>query len=210
MKKRSMVGLAIWALMAALLPGVASADAVGACPGGGGWNLVGLNGVIERDVGNKRDRNGDGYVCQRDNRGLDLDPDDPEYGGTWTVKDNTNRLGRYRVVGEGLNWHDAVDYCESIDAHLVTIESRQEDRRVFRLMPGTWLGATDEAVEDTWVWVTGLPLEPGYTNWAPGEPNDAHDPDWAPDGEDYATYTESGTWNDISGDNDLPFVCESE
>ena len=73
------------------MPGLALAsDPVAGCPRGDSWNLVSIEDVIDRDVGNKNDGNGDGYVCQRDNKGLDLDPDDPNFGGTWTVKDNTN------------------------------------------------------------------------------------------------------------------------
>jgi hypothetical protein len=66
----------------------AGAQPVGGCPSGDSWNLVGLDETLDRDVGNLHDQNGDGFVCQRDNRGLSMKHD----ATTWTVKDNTNPL----------------------------------------------------------------------------------------------------------------------
>jgi hypothetical protein len=83
----------------------------------------------------------------------------------------------------------------------VTIDSAEEDRAVSRLRPDTWLGASDEAQEGVWVWVTGEPFT--YTNWDFGEPNDAG-------GEDCAVYAEFGTWNDVPCTEYWPFVCELE
>ena len=53
-----------------------------------------------------------------------------------------------------------------------------------------WIGYTDAAIEGTWVWSNGDPS--GYTNWAPGEPNES------PPSEDFAILDveESSQWND--------------
>jgi hypothetical protein len=110
----------------------------------------------------------------------------------------------YALFGH-LPWHDAVDHCANIGAHLVTIGSAEENDFVFGLTPNTWLGATDEAVEGVWEWVTGEPFD--YTNWAPGEPNNSGGDESQP--EHYLTWAfpPDGRWNDVP-DGELMFVCE--
>jgi len=76
-----------------------------------------------------------------------------------------------------MTWHEARNFCESLGGHLATITSEAEDNFVYENLGEDspsyhpWLGATDEIIEDTWVWVTGEPWD--YSNWAPqtGEPN---------------------------------------
>ena len=118
----------------------------------------------------------------------------------------------YAIFGDPLPWHDAVDYCANIGAHLVTIGSAEENDFVFGLTPNTWLGATDEAVEGVWEWVTGEPFD--YTNWAPGEPNNCCPPEFcggdACTPEHYLTFWGepfTGQWNDVPG-GESRFVCE--
>ena len=110
----------------------------------------------------------------------------------------------YHVVNEPLTWHEAVAYCEQDGGNLVTINSAEEDQFVYNLAPYGWLGASDEAVEGTWVWVTGEPFS--YTNWAPYEPNNL-------DGvEHYLSYWGDeypGQWNDMPTSVQT-FVCEYE
>lgn len=111
----SRIGASIFAIALALgvSSGVASAndEPVGDCPSGttsdgpdpeaNGWTLTEIGGTIPEDVGNKRDQNGDGYVCQRFTYGLRLkygdydSPPQPVLGdccGYWAVKDNTTPL----------------------------------------------------------------------------------------------------------------------
>lgn len=113
MRRRFVLGLVVGCLSVTMLPGVALAndDPVGGCPTGttndgpdpeaNGWTLMSVNDMIDQDVGNKMDQNGDGYVCQRFNFGLRLkyhrgeydNPPEPVLGdccGYWSVKDNTN------------------------------------------------------------------------------------------------------------------------
>ncbi len=116
---------------------------------------------------------------------------------------------RYEVFEDFVSWHDAVAFCEDIDAHLVTIGSAEENEFVFGLNSFTWLGATDELVEGNWRWVTDEPFS--YTNWAPGEPNNTDG--FPPHGpEHYLTYAfpQDGRWNDVPVHSTLPFICESE
>ena len=57
----------------------------------------------------------------------------------------------------------------SLGAHLATITSETENTFLNASGWDAWIGLTDEAVEGTFVWVTGEPLS--YTNWYPGNPN---------------------------------------
>ena len=115
---------------------------------------------------------------------------------------------QYLYVKIEKNWHEARDYCASRGGHLVTIQDAGENKYIYQLTSGiTWLGATDEVKEGTWVWVTGEPWK--YRNWDKNEPNNANGKT-----EHFLEYSITGpiggsTWNDIpNGDNS--FVCEWE
>jgi hypothetical protein len=89
--------LVVMVLALAAPAGANGQEPVGGCPTGtfnvphpegGGWNLEPNEAMVELDVGNKADQNGDGYICQRFNIGLSN-----KHGfGVWTVKDNNNRV----------------------------------------------------------------------------------------------------------------------
>ncbi|MEW6092981.1 MAG: lectin-like protein [Chloroflexota bacterium] len=113
---------------------------------------------------------------------------------------------KYLFVQIGSTWHQAQDYCMERGGHLVTIQDAEEDQFIFQLTGGnTWLGASDEAQEGTWVWVTREPWN--YQNWDTGEPNNYQI-------ENYLTYQgpasqddePAGDWNDDAGEKN--FVCE--
>jgi hypothetical protein len=82
-------------------------------------------------------------------------------------------------VSSGLNWYEAKDAAaaseyKGLQGHLATFTSLNEETLVVSNFPQivpnyVWLGATDEAVEGDWKWITGEPWS--YTNWDPGEPN---------------------------------------
>ncbi|HTE22428.1 MAG TPA: C-type lectin domain-containing protein [Candidatus Limnocylindria bacterium] len=115
--------------------------------------------------------------------------------------------------GAGINWVDSETAAEGLTkygktGHLVTITSQAENDYVAeRLLGDGWMGATDQAVEGDWRWVSGpengtlfwqgLGGEGGaavggnYSNWASGEPNDSSDEDCA------QFYVDDATWNDL-------------
>ncbi len=62
-----------------------------------------------------------------------------------------------------MTWTEAQDYCASHGGYLATVTSAAENETVKNLVAGGqkaqyWLGATDEAAEETWEWVTGEPF----------------------------------------------------
>lgn len=121
------------------------------------------------------------------------------------VRENPANGHRYQRIDELLVWQDAKLYCEDLGGYLTSITSEDENDFV-RAFPRTtqiWLGGTDERIEGTWEWVSGEPW--GYSNWAPGEPNNLYP-------EHYLIMHSgaTGLWNDYRGIVPRPFVCEWE
>jgi hypothetical protein len=111
-------------------------------------------------------------------------------------------------VKQYLPWHEAKDFCALQGGHLVTIQDDAENTFIFELSSGkTWLGATDEIKEGTWVWVSGEPWE--FKNWDINEPNNFNGGT-----EHFLVFSSDGpkagtTWNDLPEDGNY-FVCEWE
>ena len=100
----------------------------------------------------------------------------------------------YEVYKKNSTWESARARAETLGGHLVTVTSAQEQAAVAKLLPelrGFWIGATDEAREGVWQWVTGEPFD--YANWHPdGQPDNYNG------NENYChIYGENGYWNDI-------------
>jgi hypothetical protein len=86
---------------------------------------------------------------------------------------------------------------------LATITSAEENDFVYKNFAADhvcWLGATDEAEEGKWTWVTGEPF--AFQNWFPGNPGDEEDclvlgnsPDVVENGQRYF-YRFGPQWND--------------
>ena len=109
----------------------------------------------------------------------------------------------YQKFENTVNWTEAQTYCESQGGYLATVTSQEEQQFIFSQL-GTaglvWLGGTDAGHEGTWSWVTNEPWN--YSNWDGGEPNNGYG------NENYLLMNHYGTWNDMSLDNTLWFVCE--
>jgi hypothetical protein len=117
----------------------------------------------------------------------------------WKVADGGNGHW-YQVLAQNLIWPDAKIECEDRGGHLATLTSAGENTFVLsRLGIGPFayqIGAFQpiQACEPgcLWSWVTGEPWD--FTNWFPGEPNDAN----ATVGEDWSVmWGTTGQWNDI-------------
>ena len=114
----------------------------------------------------------------------------------------------YYIFTDLSTWNIAKSKCESMGGHLVTITSAEEEAVLEKYMNFTsktqdaWLGGYKE--NGRWHWVTGEQFT--YTNWFPGEPNDA-------DG--YEFYIETnhdgfGKWNDEDIEITNYYICEWE
>jgi type II secretory pathway pseudopilin PulG len=125
---------------------------------------------------------------------------------------NSTNLGEfngssYYFISDLVSWTEARARAEALGGHLVTFSSAAENSYVSSRFPQTsWIGLTDERIEDNWEWVTGEPYS--YSSWSPLEPNNFQ---WTPAGQDYALTnwaSGSGRWDDQSNDGRHGFVVE--
>ncbi|MEJ7729980.1 MAG: lectin-like protein [Polyangiaceae bacterium] len=75
------------------------------------------------------------------------------------------------LFGPSLTWQASVDACADWGGHLAAVTD--DDELAFVLSQVTqqiWLGASELAQEDVWVWVSGEPW--AYAPWLTGEPNE--------------------------------------
>lgn len=100
---------------------------------------------------------------------------------TWGV--NGHQYGV--VASEGITWTDARAATLALGGNwdLATITSAAEESFVTSLLSANppsrshfWLGASDTAVEGSYVWVTGESFS--YTNWWSAEPNNVGNEDF--------------------------------
>lgn len=95
-------------------------------------------------------------------------------GASLRAQDFTNHI--YQLVSGSFSWHQAKADAEARGGHLATITSQAEYDHIVSLglLPGPsgyWLGATDEASEGVWQWITGEPSV--FHRWRSGEPINA-------------------------------------
>jgi hypothetical protein len=78
--------------------------------------------------------------------------------------------GHYYFSSEtAMSWWNAKAYCEKKGAQLASVTSRGENSFIhsrFARARAVWLGATDEARDGVWTWVSGEAFE--YANWFQG------------------------------------------
>jgi hypothetical protein len=113
----------------------------------------------------------------------------------------TDEGRRYQIYYDATSWEVARARCQSRGGHLATIPSAEDQVSVERLqMYPYWIGATDEAVEGQWEWITGEPFE--FENWAPEQPNGGEE-------QNCLEVLNAGyLWNDRECGYILPYVCE--
>jgi cysteine-rich repeat protein len=123
-----------------------------------------------------------------------------EFAG-WVVRPTNGHA--YRGFFRPRSWEMARAACASAGGYLATITSAEEDAFIAAQFPGgSWLGATDSAVEGTYAWVTNEPL--AYTNYAPNEPDD-------PMGDhDCLLLGPDNVWHDRACSTENRYICERE
>ena len=105
--------------------------------------------------------------------------------------------GKFYLLSNAGTWKEAQAQAVSLGGNLVTVNDAAENQFLVNTFGGTeglWIGLTDEVTEGTFKWANGEAVT--YTNWAPGEPNNAGgDQDYA-----YINFFQSpGKWDDIVG-----------
>ena len=100
---------------------------------------------------------------------------------------------RYELT-EPLSWSQAEAEAQALGGHLVSIDDAALQAWVTATFGGQnlWIGLNDVDQEGSFVWSDGSSVD--YTNWAPGEPNQAS--------YDYVYLSSNGKWYDLP-DNQL-------
>ena len=147
------------------------------------------------------------FASSTDPNSQDTDGD----GLTDGVEINTPQAHTYRWISTNLTWSAAKTAAEAMGGHLATILSESEflyiSNRLGAILAATntWIGATDETTEDTWVWVTGETMD--YDRWATNQPNNYNG------NQDYAHFWGWGygnqlLWNDEGSATELSYLLE--
>jgi hypothetical protein len=108
----------------------------------------------------------------------------------------------YLYIKHKINWYNAKNACESQKAHLLIINSEQENDFIKQIIgDNTWLGLSDVENEGFWKWIDNSVLT--WSDWAEGEPNNSGI-------ENYAIYynEKNYSWNDAPRRNEYYFICE--
>ena len=106
--------------------------------------------------------------------------------------------GKFYFLSSAGSWTQAQAQAVSLGGNLVAVNDAAENQFLVNTFGGTeglWIGLTDEVTEGTFKWANGEAVT--YTNWAPGEPNNAGG------NENYAEFR-AGKWNDLP--NSLVFL----
>ncbi|MBU1692860.1 MAG: hypothetical protein KKC51_02740, partial [Verrucomicrobia bacterium] len=87
-------------------------------------------------------------------------------------------VNTYRLIQSSFTWQEALADAVKRGGYLATVTSAAEWTELVNQVGAAalagrevWLGATDEAKEGTWRWVTGENWS--YSRWAAGQPNNA-------------------------------------
>uniref|UniRef100_A0A8B9VS86 C-type lectin domain-containing protein n=2 Tax=Anas TaxID=8835 RepID=A0A8B9VS86_9AVES len=101
-------------------------------------------------------------------------------------------------------WMEAKDSCAGLGGQLAIVNSELENKFLANYIMETrvfWLGLSDMHKEGDWQWVDGRSLSLSF--WGSGEPNNV-----GQHGEDCATVSSRGLWNDATCSGAEAWICE--
>ena len=109
-----------------------------------------------------------------------------------------------------INWVGAKQTCEDLHAHLVKIETEEENEELYNeavrlnMTSESWIGLSDAAEEGNWVWTSGERAK--FTKWSTAEPNNSQ-------GKEncavlYTFVVSHGKWNDVPCQSQRGAICE--
>ncbi|XP_056435270.1 C-type lectin domain family 17, member A-like [Gadus chalcogrammus] len=106
----------------------------------------------------------------------------------------------YHHSDQKKSWNNGRNDCIKKGGDLVVIDSSQEQYE-----GDFWIGLTDLEQEGTWKWVDGAPLI--LSNWEEKQPDNGNK--IAKYGEEDCAQNRRPTWNDVSCDTNLQWICEA-
>uniref|UniRef100_A0A3Q2CYV5 C-type lectin domain family 10 member A-like n=1 Tax=Cyprinodon variegatus TaxID=28743 RepID=A0A3Q2CYV5_CYPVA len=115
----------------------------------------------------------------------------------------------YLFSRNALSWHEARDWCNGHESHLVIMMSDDEWDFVFRHTGGTfyWVGLTDEK-SGRWEWVNQTPYVMNRRRWKPGQPDSWTGHGLGAGDEDCAHLHSDGRLNDLHCSSRLRYICQ--
>ncbi|MBN2695071.1 VCBS repeat-containing protein [bacterium] len=148
------------------------------------------------------------YISNSDQSDIDiypfscLDADDCYIKTGCELKYNSAKY--YLICNETIkNYANATSYCSSLGGNLLKIETAAENQFIQPLLLGnTFMGADDIDVEGEFLWFDNSSLY--YSNWRESQPDNYQD------NEDCLMIYSDGSWNDISCETELSFICETD
>ncbi|XP_054315005.1 asialoglycoprotein receptor 2 isoform X3 [Pongo pygmaeus] len=113
----------------------------------------------------------------------------------------------YWFSHSGKAWAEAEKYCQLENAHLVVINSWEEQKFIVQHTNpfNTWIGLTDS--DGSWKWVDGTDYRHNYKNWAVTQPDNWHGHELG-GSEDCVEVQPDGRWNDDFCLQVYRWVCE--
>ncbi|XP_015221702.2 C-type lectin domain family 6 member A-like isoform X1 [Lepisosteus oculatus] len=126
------------------------------------------------------------------------------------------KMSCYLMATQKNSWHDAQTACVQERAHLVVINTAEEQdffseqvdiavRQVF------WIGLHDRSEESKWEWVDGTDFSSTPHFWDLGQPDNWQYSNLGEDCVQLHRYAiEPGRWNDANCDLRFRYICERE
>ncbi|MCW9683458.1 lectin-like protein, partial [Dolichospermum planctonicum UHCC 0167] len=112
----------------------------------------------------------------------------------------------YRLTTAG-TWQQAQAQAQSLGGNLVTVNNQAEQDWLVTTFGSDWqwIGLTDEVTEGQFRWASGETST--YTNWFPGEPNNAWNEDYV---HMYSNAYGNGKWNDSGSTASFRGIIENK
>ncbi|XP_018546031.1 C-type lectin domain family 10 member A isoform X1 [Lates calcarifer] len=106
-------------------------------------------------------------------------------------------------------WHEARDWCNGHESHLVMFHSDEEWEYLSRHTLGTfhWVGLSDERT-GKWEWVNETPYVMNRRWWIPGQPDSWTGHGLGAGDEDCAHLHNNGHLNDLHCSTMMRFICQ--
>ncbi|XP_071315434.1 C-type lectin domain family 10 member A-like isoform X2 [Trachinotus anak] len=115
----------------------------------------------------------------------------------------------YLFSRTSLSWHEARDWCNGHESHLVILNTDEEWDFVNHHATGTfyWVGLTDERT-GKWEWVNQTPYVMNRRRWKPGQPDSWTGHGLGQGDEDCAHLHSDGRLNDLHCSTRLRYICQ--
>ncbi|XP_016520470.1 type-2 ice-structuring protein-like isoform X2 [Poecilia formosa] len=114
----------------------------------------------------------------------------------------------FRYVADIKTWAAAEKHCLTLEANLASVHSQEDNDQLQTLIftatrksKEAWIGGSDGQETNIWLWSDGSPMT--YTNWCPGQPNNALTLQHCIQ----MNYSKKKCWDDVKCSALLPSIC---